>query len=383
MIHTKLFNSRKSVFSAMSELIGEQGAVDMTVGRSDFPCPPRLIELAHEHMLRGMNNYSPIEGVVSLREVIAGIIEKQHGVCYNPEKEITITAGCIQAATTAISALVGDGDEVIIFEPAFDSYVPAVELNGGRPVYVSLKAPDFHIDWDEVRKRITLKTKMIIINFPHNPTGSVLSEEDMKQLKRLVNGTNIVILSDENFKHLVYDNKKHQSIADYEDLAERSIMVSSFGSVYNINGWGIAYCAAPEKLMAEFRKIHQFQVFNVNTPLQYALADFLKEDKTYLEISDFYQGKRNYFNRLLKDTGFEFIPSQGSYFQVLNYASLSDEKEPDFAVRLAREYGVAALPISIFQHEKNNSQLLRFCFAKSNETLELAAERLASVPALI
>lgn len=383
MVHTKLLNTRKSIFARMAEIVGDTGAIDMTVGKSDFACPPKLIELAQSYMTKGFNNYSSYVGVQELREVVAGIIEKQYQRIYHPEKEITIAAGGVQAATTAITAFVGEGDEVMIFEPAFDTYAPAIEINGARPVYVTLKQPDFHIDWEEVRKMITSKTKMIIINTPHNPTGAIFSEEDVKQLKRLVNGTDILILSDESFQHLIFDNRTHYSFSSIPELAERSIVISSLGPAYNINGWGIAWCAAPEKLMKEYRKIQQFQIFSVNTPLQYALADFLKEDEHYLELSELYQGRRNYFNRLIKETNFTFTPSQGSYFQILDYSKISEESDVDFALRLAQEHGVAAVPISLFQHEKTNSKLLRFCFAKNNITLEAVAERLNQLPSLV
>ncbi|MCL3780359.1 aminotransferase class I/II-fold pyridoxal phosphate-dependent enzyme [Prolixibacteraceae bacterium JC049] len=383
MVHTKLISTRKNVFSTVANIIGDSDVIDMTVGSSDFQCPEKLLDLANHFMRNGHNNYSPLEGVEELREVLAGIIERQHQRVYHPQHEITITAGSVQAATTAITSFVGDGDEVIIFEPTFDSYVPAVEINGARPVYVSLKQPDFHIDWQEVRKMISSKTKMIILNTPHNPTGAVISEEDIKQLTRLVNGTNIVILADESFEHLVYDNRSHFSVAKYPELAERSIVISSFGAAYNINGWGIAWAAAPQKLMKEFRKVHQFQVFNVNTPLQHALAEFLKEDTSYLDLSDRYQGKRNYFNRLMKDSLFEFTPTQGSYFQIMDYSNISTEDDITFAKRLAVEHGIAAVPVSVFQHEKNQNHLLRFCFAKSNETLDAAAERLCQITCLV
>lgn len=383
MVHTKLLSTKKSVFSTIADITSNLDLIDMTIGSSDFSCPEKLLELAAHFMRSGYNNYSPHEGVEELREVLAGIIERQYERVYHPENEITITAGAVQAATTAITALVGDGDEVIVFEPTFDSYAPAIEINGARPVYVTLKQPDFHIDWEEVRKMITSKTKMIILNTPHNPTGYVATEDDIKQLTRLVNGTNIVILADESFEHLVYDNRKHLSVSKYPKLAERSIVISSLGAAYNINGWGIAWCAAPQKLMKEFRKIHQFQIFNVNTPLQHALAQFLKEDSSYLDLSDLYQGKRNYFNRLMKDSLFEFTPTQGSYFQIMDYSKISGEDDITFAKRLATEHGIAAVPVSLFQHEKNQNKLLRFCFAKSNETLDAAAEQLCKIPCLI
>ena len=363
----------------MDKLTDKPGIIDMAVEKSGFPCPPELTELASKYIRLGYNNFAPLEGIPELRAEMAARMKMLYGYAYNPETEINITAGHVQAVTTAISSVVKEDDEVIVFEPAFESYVPAITINGGRPKFVSLKLPDFHIDWEELRKMINSKTRMIIINSPHNPTGAVLSDEDMVQLQRITNGTNIVILSDEIFESFVYDNKKHQSVARYEKLAKRSFIVSSFGPAYNVNGWGIACCIAPENLMRDFRSVHQFQVFNVNTPLQYALAEFISNDKSYLEMSETYQGKRNYFKRLIADSKFGIEPAQGSYFQLLDYSQLSDERDTDFALRLLNEYGLATIPMSAFFHEKTKLKMLRLCFAKSNETLEKAAEILKSV----
>jgi methionine aminotransferase len=357
--------------------------IDMAVRESEFPCPAELTELASQYIRSGYNNVAPMEGIPELRAEISARVKQLYGHTYLPDTEINITAGHIQAINTAISSVVREDDEVVVFEPAFQSYVPAITLNGGRPKFVSLKLPDFHIDWEELRKIINSKTRMIILNSPHNPTGTVLSEEDMMQLQKITNGTNIVVLSDEIFESFVYDNKKHQSIARYEKLVSRSFLVSSFGPAYNINGWGIAYCLAPENLMQNFRNVHQFQVFNANTPLQYALAEFIREDRSYLEISETYQGKRNYFKRLMAGSRFSFKPALGSYFQLLDYSELSDEKDTDFAFRLLNDYGLATLPLSSFFHEKTKLKMLRLCFAKNNETLEKAADTLKSVGELI
>jgi methionine aminotransferase len=283
---------------------------------------------------------------------------------------------------TAINSVLKEDDEVILFEPAYDSYAPAIASSGGRPVYVALKLPDFHIDWEEIRKMITSKTRMIILNSPHNPTGSVLAEADLIQLQRLIVGTNIIVLSDEVFESIIFDNSTHQSVAKFEKLAERSFIVSSFGPLYNINGWGLAYVMAPEKFMNEFRRIQQFQISNVNTPLQYALSEYLRTDDAKKDITELYQGKRNYFNRLLGGSLFKIIPSQGSYFEILDYSAIIDEPDTDFTYRLATDYGVGVVPFSAFLHEKNKLKMVRICFAKNNETLELAAERLRLVPSL-
>jgi len=382
MALSKLPNTKGSIFSTLNKLVAETGAIDLALGKTDFPCPEKLADLAAMYIRSGYNNFAPHEGISELREVISARVSRMYNHTYNPETEITITAGPIQAIMTAISTTVKDEDEVILFEPAYESYAPAVSINGGRPVYVALKQPDFHIDWEEVRKMITSKTRMIIINSPHNPTGAVLSDSDLIQLQHLTNGTNIVILSDEVFESIVFDNNTHQSVCRYEKLAARSFVVSSFGPVFNINGWGLAYILAPEKLMNEFRRIQQFQIYNVNTPLQYALSEYLLTDESWKDITEMYQGKRNYFNRLMGDSLFKIIPSQGSYFEILDYSNISDELDSDFTYRMANEYGVGVIPVSAFLHEKNKLKMVRICFAKNNETLEKAAERLRVVPSL-
>ncbi len=382
MALTKLQNNKGSIFSSVNRLVAETNAIDLSVGKTDFPCPEKLADLAAKYIRSGYNNFAPHEGIPELREIISARVKRMYNRYYNPETEITITAGPIQAIMTAISTTVKDEDEVILFEPAYESYAPAISLNGGRPVYVPLKQPNFYIDWEEVRKMISSKTRMIIINSPHNPTGSVISESDLIQLQRLTNGTNIVILSDEVFESIVFDNNTHQSVSKFDKLADRSFIVSSFGPVFNINGWGLAYMLAPEKLMNEFRRIQQFQIYNANTPLQYALSEFLLTEDSWKDISEMYQGKRNYFNRLLNDSRFKIIPSQGSYFEILDYSNISDELDHDFTYRLATEYGVGVIPVSAFLHEKNKMKMIRVCIAKNNETLEQAAERLRLVPAL-
>jgi len=382
MALTKLPNTKGSIFSTVNKLVTETGAIDLSLGKTDFPCPEKLADLAATYIRSGYNNYAPHEGISELRDVISSRVKRMYNHAYNPETEITITAGPIQAIMTAISSTIKDEDEVILFEPAYESYAPAVSINGGRPIYVALKQPNFHIDWEEVRKMITSKTRMIIINSPHNPTGSVLTDSDLIQLQHLVQGTNIVILSDEVFESIVFDNNTHQSVARYEKLAARSFVVSSFGPVFNINGWGLAYIMAPEKLMNEFRRIQQFQIYNVNTPLQYALSEYLQTEESMNDISEMYQGKRNYFNRLLNDSLFRIVPSQGSYFEILDYSKISDESDTDFTFRLANEYGVGVIPVSAFLHEKNKLKMVRVCFAKNNETHKKAAERLRLVPSL-
>jgi len=382
MVQSKLPNTTSSMFSSISRWIDESGAIDMGIGRTDFKCPQKLIDLAFKYLRDGYNNYAPLEGILPLRKEISAIVKENYGQIYDPRTEITITAGTIQAIHTAISAVIKDDDEVIVFEPAFESFAPSIVLNGGRPVYVKLKAPSFKIDWEELRKMVTSKTRMIILNSPHNPSGSVLSDNDLFQLQRLTNGTNITILSDEIFESMIFDNQIHQSVSRYEKLLERSFVISSFGPLYNINGWGISYCLAPEKLMTEFRKIHQIQVYNVNAPLQHALAEFLPNNHNFEEVSELYQGKRNYFNRLLEGSLYEIIPAQGGYFQLLDYSRVSNEPDVEFAERLARDFGIATVPVSAFYHEKSRLPLIRVCFAKDNDKLERAAEKLLQVPSI-
>ena len=382
MALSKLPITKGSIFSVVNKLVVETGAIDLSLGKTDFPCPEKLADMAAKYIRSGYNNFAPHEGISELREVISTRVKSMYNHTYNPETEITITAGSVQAIMTAISSIVKDEDEVILFEPAYESYAPAISINGGRPVYVALKQPNFHIDWEEVRKMVSSKTRMIIINSPHNPTGSVLTESDLTQLQHLTNGTSIVILSDEVFESIVFDNNTHQSVSRFEKLAERSFVVSSFGPVFNINGWGLAYILAPEKLMNEFRRIQQFQIYNVNTPLQYALSEFLRTEDSVIDISEMYQGKRNYFNRLMGNSLFKIVPSQGSYFEILDYSNISDEPDTDFTYRMASEYGVGVIPVSAFLHEKNKLKMVRICFAKNNETLEKAAERLRVVPSL-
>lgn len=364
-------------------MASEHDAINLAMQLADLPCPKELIELVNKYMQQGYNIGCPAEGVEPLRKQIAARVKKLYNREYDYSDEVTITSGSSQAMTTAISALIKEGDEVIVFEPVSEYYVAAIELSGGRPIYVALKQPDFHIDWDEVKKSITSKTRMIIINNPHKSTGMVLNEKDVKKLERLTNGTRITLLCSEVFEHIVFDEEKHNSMSAFPGLAGRSLVVSSFGPVYKITGWGIGYVTGPKKLMAEFRKVQKFQGYSVNTPAQYALSEFLENDKIYEDIADYYQGKRNYFNRLISESNFEVVPSKGSYFEILDYSKISDEPDVEFASRLIKEYGVATVPLSIFQHDKSKHRMLRVCFAKPNEMLEMAAERLKSVSVLI
>lgn len=379
MVSSKLPKAEQSILTTMTELAKDHNAVNLALPMADFPCPEELVTLVNKYMVEGYNNFSSLDGVLGLREVIVARSKEMYGIEYDVDSEVTITAGVSQAVSTAISAHIREGDEVLVFEPASEHYVPAIELNGGRAVFVPLKSPDFRIEWDEVKKMISPKTKMIIVDSPHNITGAIFSDEDINQLRRLTNGTNIIILSSELFEHIVFGEDKHHSMAMYPDLAARSLIVSSFGPLYHISGWSLAYIQGPTKLMKEFRKIHQFFIYTVNTPMQYALADYLKKDKSYLEASDIYQGKKNYFQRLMEGSKYKLLPTCGSYYQVIDYSEVSDEPDTVFTERLVKEFGVATIPVSSFQHEKNSGRMIRICFAKPNDILEKGAQRLQAV----
>ncbi len=379
LISSKLPNTGTSIFAVMSKLATDCNAINLSQGFPDFNCDEELIALVNKYMKEGKNQYAPMAGLMTLREVIADKIASLHGTKYDPESEITITAGGTQAIYTAISAIIRDGDEVIIFEPAYDCYQPAIEMNGGTTIYLQLKAPTYSIDWNQVKKVITHRTRMIIINTPHNPTGSIMTAEDMRMLEKITQNTNIVIVSDEVYEHIIFDNQQHESVSRFPKLAERSYIISSFGKTFHTTGWKTGYCVAPKNLMAEFRKVHQFLVFCVNSPIQYALADYLKNKNNYINLNSFYQNKRDYFIKQIKNSKFEIIPCGGTYFQLLSYKKLSKEKDTDYAIRLTKEFGVASVPISVFYHETIDNHVLRFCFAKKEETLDKAAEILNKI----
>lgn len=376
MIHSKLPSVGTTIFSVMSDMANQYGAINLSQGFPDFEISGKLIDLVTTYMKKGYNQYSPMPGVMKLREKIAEKTEALYGANYNPETEVTVTAGATQALYATISAIIKEDDEVIVFEPAYDSYVPAIKMNGGRAIFIKLKAPNFGIDWDAVNKSINSKTKMLILNSPHNPTGTILSANDIQRLKRVIAGTNITILSDEVYEHIIFDNRQHQSIARHKDLAERSVIVGSFGKTFHATGWKVGYCLAPKQIMKEIRKVHQFMVYCVNTPVQHALADFLADKTNYETLSELFEEKRNIFANALKGSKFELIPSKGTYFQAVDYSKISTMQDMDFAIELTQKYGVASIPMSSFFHSKIKSNILRFCFAKSKETLEQAAEKL-------
>tara|TARA_R110002072_G_scaffold114345_8_gene244299 strand:- start:972 stop:2144 length:1173 start_codon:yes stop_codon:yes gene_type:complete len=373
-IHSKLPKVGDTIFSKMSALANAENAINLSQGFPDFECSTKLIELVNQAMRNGHNQYAPMAGLMSLREKIAEKTEALYTGVYHPETEITITAGATQAIFTAIAATVNEGDEVVVFTPAYDCYEPAIELIGAKPVYVQLKAPDYRINWQEVRKVINQKTKMIIINSPHNPTGSILNGQDLQQLEKMLDNSDILVLSDEVYEHIIFDGYEHQSVARFPNLASRSFIVSSFGKTYHTTGWKVGYCLAPAALMKEFRKTHQYNVFSVHTPTQHAYASFLDEVDEYLQLKSFYQEKRDFFTNLLKNSRFKLMHTAGSYFQLLGFEKISKEKDTDFAVRLTKEHKVASIPISVFYNRPVDDSVLRFCFAKENDTLERAAE---------
>ena len=330
-------------------------------------------------MLQGKNQYAPMPGIFSLRKAISDKMENLYQVSYNPETEITITAGATQAIFTAIAATIKKDDEVIIFKPAYDCYEPTIELFGGKTIAVQLNPEDFKIDWQLVKSLITEKTKMIIVNTPHNPSGKILTKDDMTQLEALLKNTNIVLLSDEVYEHIIFDGEKHQTAALYPGLAERTFITASFGKTFHNTGWKVGYCIAPKELTHEFRKVHQFNVFSVNHPTQVALAEYLKTPSNYLELNVFYQHKRDLFLSLIKESRFEFSPSKGTYFQLLNFKNITEENDYDFAVKLTQKHKIASIPISVFNENTLDTKVLRFCFAKTDETLKQAAEILNTI----
>jgi methionine aminotransferase len=378
-IDSKLPSVGTTIFTVMSRLASDLGAINLSQGFPDFDCDPELVDAVARHMRAGRNQYAPMQGVLPLREAIANKYEAFHGRRYDPETEVTVTSGGTEALFDAVAAVVRPGDEVIVLEPCYDSYVPAIELSGGTPVVVSLTFPEYAIDWSVLRRAVTARTAMIVINSPHNPAGSVLTHGDIEELTSLVEGTRILILSDEVYEHIIFDGLQHESMARHAALAARSFIVGSFGKTYHTTGWKVGYAVAPAALTTEFRKVHQFVTFATNTPVQHALADFLSTRRGLAELAPFYQAKRDLFLRLMEGSRFRPLSCRGSYFQLMDYSAITDETDSDFALRLTKEFGVASIPTSPFLYRQSAPKVLRFCFAKTDETLAKAAERLIKV----
>lgn len=370
---SKLPDQKDSIFSIMSQLATKHNAIDLSQGFPNFETDEQLKDLVNKAMRDGYNQYAPMAGVPELREQIVAKIDRLYGRKYNSNTEVTVTNGATQAINSAITAFVNKGDEVIVFKPAYDSYEPSIKINGGVPILITLKGQNFKIDWKEVEEKITSRTRMVIINTPHNPSGTVLEKEDMLKLENLLRNTNIILLSDEVYEHLIYDGRKHQSAALFSDLSSRAIICASFGKTFHNTGWKTGYCVAPAELMKEIRKVHQFVVFCINHPMQQAYAEYLKNPETYLHLNDFYQEKRDFFLSLIQNSKFNGIPSAGTYFQVLDFSEITTESDVEFAKRLIIDKGLATIPVSVFNVDEKDNKQLRFCFAKTNDTLKRAA----------
>lgn len=376
-ITSKLPEVGTTIFTVMSQLAQQHNALNLSQGFPNFPCDGALVDLVGKYMRDGHNQYAPMAGVMPLRERISALTEEWYGAKYSPETEVTITSGATEALFCAITAIVKEGDEVIVIEPAYDSYIPAIQLCGGEPVCISMDFPDYTINWDGVKRLINQRTRAIILNSPHNPTGTCLKPTDIAKLEKiLASNSDIFLISDEVYEHIIFDGRRHESMARYPNLAKRTFIISSFGKTLHTTGWKIGYCLAPEALTREFRKVHQFVTFCTSTPFQLAIAEYLKNPEPVRELRDFYQEKRDFFLRQMEGSKFKPLNTAGTYFQLMRYGDSSSETDTELAVRLTKDYGVASIPVSVFYRFPQHNQVLRFCFAKDNETLEKAAERL-------
>ncbi|WP_115461363.1 methionine aminotransferase [Winogradskyella aurantiaca] len=378
-LSSKLPDIGTTIFTEMSGLANEYNAINLSQGFPNYTSDPLLSKLVQKAMNEGYNQYAPMAGSLDLRVAISNKFISLYNSTYHPDDEITVTAGATQAIYTVISTFVKSGDEVLIFKPAYDCYQPAIEVNGGIAVPIQLSAPEYSIDWLEVASKLSSRTRMIIINTPHNPSGTIWTKEDIRALERLTHDTNIIVLSDEVYEHIIFDDLQHESVCKYPELKARSFITASFGKTFHNTGWKIGYCCAPKVLMTEFRKVHQFNVFSVHHPSQIGIAEYMADASTYDNLSSFFQRKRDLFLSLIADSGFKFIPSKGTYFQVLDFSDITDEGDIDFAKRLTREKGIASIPLSVFNEGGRDDKVLRFCFAKTEETLVKAAEILNSI----
>jgi methionine transaminase len=368
-LHSKLPDVGTTIFTVMSKMAHDYGAINLSQGFPDFPIDGKLVQLVNRYMEEGFNQYAPMAGLPELLESVADVVGETYGFPVHADKEITITAGGTEALFSSIAAFINNGDEVILFDPSYDSYDPAIRLCGGKPVRITLTPPNFTIDWELVDKTITSKTRMIMINTPHNPTGRVLTEEDMKSLETLVLKHGLLVLSDEVYERIIFDGLQHQSVLRFPGLRSQSIAVFSFGKTFHATGWKVGYTVSPENLTKEIRKTHQFITFSVNTPVQKGLSEYLKDRDNYHSLGNFYQKKRDFFLEHLTGSSFEPLPSYGSYFQLVSYRTISSKPEMEMAVNITKKHKVAAIPVSVFYEHHINQQLLRFCFAKKEETL--------------
>ena len=378
-INSRLPDVGTSIFTVMSKMALDHGAINLSQGFPDFAVDEEIINLVHKYMLEGNNQYAPMQGLPALREIIGQVIVKSYQHKADPDSEITITAGATEGIFAGICAFIHQHDEVILFDPAYDSYEPCVRLNGGIPIQINLRFPDFSIDWELVEKKISPKTRMIIVNTPQNPSGAVMTQEDLLELERIVLKHNLIVLSDEVYERLTYDGNPHNSVLRLPGLASQSLAVSSFGKTFHATGWKVGYVVAPEYLTSEIRKTHQFINFSVNTPIQFALAEYLKTPSHYLKLGVFYQKKRDFFLKAIRGSSFEPLPCRGSYFQLLSYKNISNKPDIEMAEELTRKFKVASIPVSVFYKDKTDNRLLRFCFAKKEETLAKAAEILKNL----
>ncbi|MGH9201820.1 MAG: methionine aminotransferase [Vicinamibacterales bacterium] len=379
-LRSKLPSGGVSIFAVMTRLANEVGAINLSQGFPDFDCDPKLVETVARYMREGHNQYAPMPGVQALREALAMKIERLYGRRYDPATEISISTGATEGLFATLTALVHPGDEVLLFQPAYDSYIPAIQLSGGIPVFVTLRYPGYEIDWDDVRNAITPRTRVIMMNSPHNPTGMIWRKEDVTELGRVLQRTDAVVVADEVYEHIVFDGARHESLARYPETAERAVVISSFGKTYHTTGWKVGYCAAPAALTTEILRVRQWITFAVNGAVQRAYADFVSRDPECAAVTEFYQGRRDRFLALIDGSRFRALPCRGTFFQMLDYSAITEEGDADFAIRLTREHGVAAIPVSPFLQEgEKPGPVLRFCFAKRDETLERAAERLRKV----
>ena len=378
-LRSKLPSTGVSIFATMSRLALEHNAINLSQGFPDFDCAPELVETVARYMREGHNQYAPMPGVPALREALAFKIDRLYGRRYDPGTEVTVTSGATEALFATLTALVHSGDEVLLFQPAYDSYVPAIQLSGGMPVFVTLRPPDYRIDWDMVRRVITPRTRVIVINSPHNPTGMILGSEDIRELARVLEQTDAVVVSDEAYEHIVFDGARHESLSRYAAIAERAVVIGSFGKTFHTTGWKVGWAAAPRALSVEVQSIHQWVTFAVNGAIQLAYAEFITKDPECRSVGAFYQRKRDLFLSLIAGSRFRPLPCQGTFFQMADYSAITSERDADFAMRLLTEHGVASIPPSSFLYGVDPGPILRFCFAKRDETLERAAERLLKV----